>query len=156
MAPDFTLLKYDVVGDGSAVSLDATETAGSDESTVSPEAIGTSFGDGSRDTEVQASLKDSLGFPETASGSSGLLGGSHASLKAFDSDESGLLDAHTSLKGFNSDESGLLDGSQTAGGSSGLLDGSPAMANVSPETADTLLLASIPASVHSVRSTFLP
>ena len=139
MAPDFTLLKYDVVGDGSAVSLDATETAGSDESTVSPEAIGTSFGDGSRNTEVQASLKDSLGSPETASGSSGLLGGSHASLKAFDSDESGLL-----------------DGSQTAGGSSGLLDGSPAMANVSPETADTLLLASIPASVHSVRSTFLP
>ena len=150
MAPDFTLLKYDVVGDGSAVSLDATETAGSDESTVSPEAIGTSFGDGSRDTEVQASLKDSLGSPETSSGSSGLLGGSHASLKAFDSDESGLLDAHTSLKGFNSDESGLLDGSHA------MANGSPETAGDSPETAGTLLLASIPASMHSVRSTFLP
>ena len=133
MAPDFTLLKYDVVGDGSAVSLDATETAGSDESTVSPEAIGISFGDGSRDTEVRASLKDSFGSPETASGSSGLLGGSHAS-----------------LKGFNSDESGLLDGSHA------MANGSPETAGDSLETAGTLLLVSIPASIHSVRSTFLP
>ena len=78
MAPNFTLLKYDVVDDGSTVSL----------------------GDGSRNTGAQASLNDSIGSPETA--------GSDES----GSDESIFLDGScASLKVFNSDESGLLDGS---------------------------------------------
>ena len=127
MAPNFTLLKYDVVSDGSTVSL----------------------GDGSRDTGAQASLNDdSIGSPETAG-----------------SDESIFLDGScASLKGFNSDESGLLDGShamangspETAGDSPGTAGDSPGTAGISPGTAGTLLLASIPVSVHSVRSTFLP
>ena len=121
MAPNFTLLKYDVVGDGSTVSL----------------------GDGSRDTGAQASLNDSIGSPETAgSDESSLLDGSS---------QSGLLDGScASLKGFNSDESGLLDGSPA------MAHGSPETAGDSPGTAGTLLLASIPTSIHSLRSIFLP
>ena len=138
MAPNFTLLKYDVVGDGSTVSL----------------------GDGSRDTGAQASLNDSIGSPETAgSDESIFLDGSCASLKGFTSDESGLLDGSPAMAhGF----------SETAGDSPGtagtlLLASIPAMAHGSPETAGdslgtagTLLLASIPTSIHSLRSTFLP
>ena len=52
IAPNFTLLKYDAFGGGS---------------TVSPEAIGTSLDDGSRDTEVQASLNDAVGGGSTVS-----------------------------------------------------------------------------------------
>ena len=114
IAPNFTLLKYDAVGDGSTVSLEAIRTslddgsrdtevqAVGDVSTVSPVAIRTSLDDGSRDTEMQASLK-AVGDVSTVS---------PETIRPSLDDGSRGTEVQALFKGFNvSDESSLLDGS---------------------------------------------